>query len=178
MGYIEKSLAANEQLLYRGRFHWLYRVAAWGILLGCVVAAFALYQNDEDATRSLLVSGAVAVAGVILFLSIMVPIWAQDIAVTNQRLIYRRGLVSRLTEELQLPAVEEVRLQQGILGRILGFGRVTVSGTGVEDLRLPALAEPVRLRQMIQEAISLGGLSWRRHEQPPARQPQAVGAIR
>jgi len=93
--------------------------------------------------------------GVLVFLAIMLPIWAQQIAVTNQRLIHRRGLVRRYTEELQLRAVEEIRLEQSILGRIFGFGRVIVSGTGLEDLRLPALAEPVKLRRMIQEAITM-----------------------
>jgi uncharacterized membrane protein YdbT with pleckstrin-like domain len=75
--------------------------------------------------------------------------------VTNQRLIHRRGLVRRSTEELQLRAVEEVRLEQGLVGRLLGFGRVVVSGTGIEDVRLPALAEPVRLRRKLQEAMAV-----------------------
>jgi membrane protein YdbS with pleckstrin-like domain len=150
MSYIEQSLASNEQLVYRAHFHWLYRFAAWALLLASAIAALVLLEQDHPTwTGAALIGG-----GVVLFLAIMVPIWAEQIAVTNQRLIHRRGLVRRSTEELQLSAVEEVRLEQGLLGRLLGFGRVVVSGTGIEDVRLPALAEPVRLRRKLQEAMS------------------------
>jgi uncharacterized membrane protein YdbT with pleckstrin-like domain len=151
MSYIEQSLAGNEQLLYRAHFHWLYRAAAWGLLLAAVVGAFVAHNRAYP----LWASAALAGLGVLIFLAIMLPIWAQQIAVTNQRLIHRRGLVRRSTEELQLRAVEEIRLEQSILGRIFGFGRVVVSGTGLEDVQLPALAEPVKLRRMIQEAITM-----------------------
>ena len=156
MGYIEKSLAGSEQLIYKAHFHWLYRASAWVVLLACAGGAFYIHQETSTgASDGWLLPGAVMVAGIFVFLAIMVPIWSQEIGVTTQRLIHRRGLVSRSTEELQLRAVEEVNLEQSILGRILGYGRVTVSGTGEEDMRLPALAEPVVLQQMIQEAISM-----------------------
>jgi uncharacterized membrane protein YdbT with pleckstrin-like domain len=151
MSYIRSSLAQNERLLYRAHFHWLYRAMAWALLIGSIVAALAVYDP-----ANVWVPFGFVTAGVLLFLAIMVPIWAQQIAVTDQRLIHRRGLISRSTEELQLRSVEEVRLEQGILGRLFGFGRVVVSGTGEEDVRLPALAEPVKLRRMIQEGIAKG----------------------
>jgi len=149
MSYIEQSLADNERLIYRAHFHWLYRLAAWGLLIASLVGAFIVNSQDYPPWLAAALIG----CGFLFFLSIMVPIWAQQIAVTNQRIIHRRGLVRRSTEELQLSAVEEVRLEQGILGRLFGFGRIIVSGTGIEDLRLPALAEPVRLRRKLQEAI-------------------------
>jgi Bacterial PH domain len=150
MGYIQQSLGRDERLIYRAHFHWLYGAAAWTLLLLSVAAA--LGAGTHDYPRWL--PWTLIACGVLLFLAIKLPIWAQQIAVTNQRLIHRRGLVRRSTEEMQLRAVEEVRLEQGILGRILGFGRIVVSGTGVEDIRLPALAEPVRLRRKLQEAIA------------------------
>lgn len=150
MNYIEKSLAENEHLVYRAHFHWLYHAAAWLLLLASLVGAFVLLTNEAPWWSPWVMVG----VGVLLFLSVKLPLWAQQIAVTNQRLIHRRGLISRDTEELQLRSVEEVRLDQGILGRIFGFGQVVVSGTGIEDIRLPALAEPVQLRRKLQEAMS------------------------
>ena len=77
----------------------------------------------------------------------MVPIWTTEIGVTNQRLIYKRGLLWRTTQELQLRAIEEVKLTQGLLGRLLDFGRLELHGTGVGDIILPSLADPVGLAQ-------------------------------
>lgn len=150
MSYIEKSLASNEHLVYRAHFHWLYGATAWLLLLGSVAAAFVMSTREQPFWVVVALVG----LGIVLFLSIKLPLWAHQIAVTNQRLIHRRGLVGRDTEELQLRAVEEVRLDQGILGRLFGFGQVVVSGTGIEDVRLPTLAEPVRLRRKLQEAIT------------------------
>ena len=150
MSYIEQSLSSNERLIYRAHFHWLYRFAAWGLLFASAAAALVMQAQDYP----LSIVAALIGCGIVLFLAIMVPIWAEQIAVTNQRVIHRHGLVRRSTEELQLNAVEEVRLEQGLLGRLLGFGRIVVSGTGIEDVRPPALAEPVRLRRKLQEAMS------------------------
>lgn len=150
MSYIEKSLAGNEQLIYRAHFHWLYHAMAWILLFAGVACALVVGTRDYPSW----LSWAFVAAGIVLFLAIKLPMWAQQIAVTSQRLIHRRGLIRRSTEELQLRAVEEIRLEQSILGRVLGYGRVIVSGTGIEDVHLPALAEPVRLRRKLQEAIA------------------------
>ena len=37
MGYIEYSLGANEVLIYKARFHWLYYAAAWATLILLIV---------------------------------------------------------------------------------------------------------------------------------------------
>jgi hypothetical protein len=55
----------------------------------------------------------------VLFLGILVPIWTTEIGVTNERAIFKRGLLWRATQALQLRAIEEVALEQGLLGRLL-----------------------------------------------------------
>jgi len=37
MGYIEHSLGANEVLIYKAPFHWLYYAAAWATLILLIV---------------------------------------------------------------------------------------------------------------------------------------------
>ena len=61
----------------------------------------------------------------------MFPIWTTEIAVTNHRLIVKRGWLARSTDELQLKAIEQVNFQQGFLGRLFDFGSGDVHGTGV-----------------------------------------------
>ena len=48
----------------------------------------------------------------------LLPIWTTEIGVTDQRLIFKRGLLWRTTQELQLRAIEEVNLDQGLFGRL------------------------------------------------------------
>lgn len=148
MSYITHSLGRNETLRYRAHFHWVYYFAAWGaILISLGVAAEAYGRGLPWA------AGLAALLGVAAFLSIMIPIWTTEIGVTNQRFIFKRGLLRRMTNELQLRAIEQVNLIQGIPGRLFNFGHLEVHGTGVDDIVLPAIADPVALQRAIQESI-------------------------
>ena len=149
MGYIEQSLGANEVLLSRARFHWLYHAAGWAAL--ALALAAAVYVLSDFRSTSL--ASVAAATGLAAFLAIMIPLWTTEIGVTNQRLIVKRGLLARHTDEIQLWAIEEANLEQSLLGRLLGFGRINVQGTGDDVLDIPPIADPLRFRKAVQEAI-------------------------
>jgi len=148
MSYIEHSLGSNETLHYRAHFPAIYHLAAWGVLAVGLVTAFVFATYDLG-----WIGFAAAATGAIAFLVIMLPMLTTEIGVTTQRLIYKRGWVWRATNELQLRAIEQVTLDQSFVGRLLNYGRVSVHGTGVDDIALPTLAEPVVLQRAIQDAI-------------------------
>jgi len=101
-----------------------------------------------------LLAVAFLLGGVVLLLLVMVPIWTTEIGVTDQRFIFKRGLLWRATQELQLRAIEEVNLEQGLLGRLFDFGRLELRGTGVDDISLPSIAEPLELRKALQDGMA------------------------
>jgi uncharacterized membrane protein YdbT with pleckstrin-like domain len=148
MSYIDESLGRDEALHYRARFPAIYHAGAWGFLILCAIAAVVLAVNGSSASGL-----AVALVGALVFVSTMLPVWTTEIGVTTQRFIYKRGLVWRSSQELQLRSIEEVNLDQGLFGRLFNFGRVALHGTGVGDIQLPQLAEPIALQRAIQEAI-------------------------
>ena len=123
MGYVSESLVTGEHVVHEGRFHWIYKLAAWlGLLL--------------------------IIPGLMMFLQI----WTTEIAITNRRLIYKRGWIARTTDEISLNRIEEVNLHQGVLGRILGYGKVICKGTGSGDVELPAMDAPMSFKRALQEA--------------------------
>ena len=75
-----------------------------------------------------------------------------EIAVTNSRLIYKRGLVARYVGEMSIDRIEGVNVLQGVLGRLLGYGRIMVHGIGVGEVILPPLADPIGFRKAIEKA--------------------------
>jgi uncharacterized membrane protein YdbT with pleckstrin-like domain len=149
MSYIAHSLGQNETRHYRAHFHPLYSFAAWGLLIAFLVFG-ALVYNSHTAWMTWLA----VLIGFATFLTIKGPIWTTEIGVTNQRLIIKRGWLRRTTTELQLRAIEEVRLKQTLLGRFFNYGQIEIHGTGVDDLVLPAVADPVALQRAIQSARS------------------------
>jgi uncharacterized membrane protein YdbT with pleckstrin-like domain len=153
MSYIDESLAPSEVLIYRARFHWLQKAAAalsFTSFLGVAVAWLALDQSSA----ALIGSAAVAVIGAGIFVAMMVPLWTTEIGVTDHRFIFKQGWLRRTTDELQLISIEEVNLKQSVFGRLFGYGRLVLHGTGVNDIKLPTLADPVGLRRALQEGTS------------------------
>jgi uncharacterized membrane protein YdbT with pleckstrin-like domain len=149
MSYIRNSLGANETVHYIAHYHWSKYAAAYGALIVSVILGIVVISNSQQPVVALLP----LLVGVAIFLMIMVPIWATEIGVTNQRIIYKTGLVSRATSELQLRSIEEVNMDQTVLGRLLGYGKLQIHGTGAEDIILPNLGDPLELRKALQEAI-------------------------
>ena len=148
MSYIDQSLGRNESVLYRAQFPWFRHASGWAFLILAAVGLIA-YSGGHG-----LLAAVFVLTGLGLFVANMIPIWTTEIGVTTQRLIYKRGLLWRSTQELQLRAIEEVTLEQGLLGRLLNFGQVELRGTGVDDIRLPSLADPLGLRKALQNGMA------------------------
>jgi uncharacterized membrane protein YdbT with pleckstrin-like domain len=149
MSYIAHSLGRSETLLYRAHFPFFYHAVAWGALVLSVLGALVAFASGYG-----WVGAMVLLAGSAFFLGVLVPIWTTEIGVTNQRFIFKRGLMWRTTQELQLRAIEEVNLDQGLLGRLFNFGRLELRGTGVDDISLPVLGDPLELRRALQDGMA------------------------
>jgi len=163
MTYINQSLGRNESLHYKAHLPTVRHVAGWGVLILSVITSLAAAVGNFE-----WIAVVPAVVGMGLFVVIMLPVWTTEIGVTTQRLVYKRGLLQRATKELQLRAIEEVNLKQGLLGRLLNYGNVELHGTGVDDIRLPTLGDPIAVQRAMQEVI--GAVS-----QPSPMPPPNVG---
>ena len=130
MSYVDRSLAEGEEIVMRGRWPVFY----W-------VGAFAL-----------LVFLGVFVVGVVLFIMAAVHMLTTEFAVTNQRVVLKRGWLTLSTQELAVGNIEEVRLEQSLIGRIFGFGRVVVTGTGEGVILFPPMSHPIDFRRAIENA--------------------------
>ncbi|MBL8918109.1 MAG: PH domain-containing protein [Myxococcaceae bacterium] len=95
-----------------------------------------------------------------LFVLPLIDGWTSEFAVTDRRVIIKVGLIARRTVELNLAKVESVIVDQGVIGRILGYGTIFVVGTGGTRERFEAIADPLGFRQAVTtatEALQAGG---------------------
>ena len=132
MSYVQDTLSENERVLYTAKFHWLYTLAAF---------------------LNLIILG-ILIIGLYLFFKMMILKWTPEVAVTNQRFVYKTGWIKRDTQEVKLSNIEEVNLEQGFWGRIFGFGKLKLSGTGTGVIELPTLDAPLALRTDVGNAKS------------------------
>jgi uncharacterized membrane protein YdbT with pleckstrin-like domain len=92
-----------------------------------------------------------------LFTLFIVPAlkqWSDEFVVTNKRIIVKTGIFSRRTLEMNLNKIESVNVDQGIVGRMLGYGTITIIGTGGTRESFPDIANAVEFRKRFQEVSS------------------------
>lgn len=157
MGYVERHLLANERVVYKTRMHWiLFWKPALLTLVGVTLAI--LLGQIAAASWLWMVGGAVALAGLGWALLHVIELMTSEFAVTSSRLIFKVGLVHRYTTELLLSKVESIGVHQGIMGRVLNFGDLTVTGAGGAREVFPRVHDPVGFRNHVQEASLASGV--------------------
>ncbi|MFN8285857.1 MAG: PH domain-containing protein [Chitinophagales bacterium] len=80
--------------------------------------------------------------------------WSDEFVVTNKRIICKTGLFARKTLEMNLNKIETVNVDQSIMGRLLGYGTITIIGTGGTRESFPDIAQPTEFRKRFQEVSS------------------------
>ena len=129
MTYIEESLSAGEEVKALFKLHW---VAKLPLIMWLVLAIPTL--------------------GITLLLAGWEWLKLRSIeqGVTNKRVIYKEGIVSRRSEEMKISSVETVEIIQGVMGRMLGFGTVKVTGRGISDLQFKNINDPMDVKRKIE----------------------------
>jgi uncharacterized membrane protein YdbT with pleckstrin-like domain len=97
----------------------------------------------------------VFILGILSFVQLMIIKATTEIAITNTRLIYKRGLIARHVGEISIDRIEGVNVLQSILGRLFDYGRLAIRGMGVGEVILPPIENPIKFRQAIEKARSL-----------------------
>ena len=153
MGYVDRVLQPCETLLHKSKLHWLIYLPVLPLLAVFVVgAALHLGIGSANADPAVLPSALMAVGAVgavVAWLRAWMRRVSTELAVTDRRVIFKRGLIRRHTVEMNMDKVESVDVDQSILGRIFNYGDVTVRGTGasIEPLRL--IDDPLGFRSRV-----------------------------
>jgi uncharacterized membrane protein YdbT with pleckstrin-like domain len=129
--YVDSVLISGESVLHRGRVSlWPH---AWKIVVGIVLLPlFGL--------------------GLVFLAWVYIVYKTTEIAITNKRIIAKFGFISRSTIEINLPKVESVQVDQSVMGRMLDYGTIVISGAGTPNLSIPGAAEPLLFRKHFMEA--------------------------
>jgi len=138
--YIERALGANERVVHQAKVHWAVFIWPffWTVIsMGLLLPLTAVW-----------------------FLAALFRLLNTELAVTDKRLIAKTGFISRRVIEQRLAKVDAIRIDQGIFGRILGYGTVFISGSGISTTPFRNIADPMGFKRAAEEQIE-------RYEAPP-----------
>ena len=129
MSYIEDSLSAGEEVRAIFTLHWVAKIPMiiWIIL-------------------------AIPTIGITLILAVWEWLKLRSIeqGATNKRVILKTGIISRKTDEMKISSIETIEITQGVIGRILDFGTVKVTGRGISDLIFDKIDDPMDVKRKIE----------------------------
>ncbi len=161
MSYVNENLMPNEKVLFSARIHpAIFLPAVISFLLTLAVGIFALSSAGQQGSEApiisssfLCLSGLLLLYTIVLVLQAIISMATTEFAVTNRRVIAKTGFIRRHTLEMLLTKIESVAVRQNITGRLLGFGTVTVTGTGGTKESFRAIGEPLAVRKKISQII-------------------------
>jgi uncharacterized membrane protein YdbT with pleckstrin-like domain len=152
MPYVTRVLQPGETVVYMTKLHWVIYWRAIALLLiaiGLGVAASYTLSNP-NLTLGLRIAAAIfALLALWSALRAFVRRATTELAVTDQRVIYKTGLLSRHTHEMNRIRVQYVTVHQSLLGRILGYGTVIVHGTGSAFDPIRNVSAPLTFRSYL-----------------------------
>ena len=124
MSYLEESLSEGEKVVAVFSQHWITKLwlVLWIVLI--VTIPIAIYEWLRLRTI--------------------------EHGVTNKRVVFKQGIISRHTEEMKIGSIETVEIDQGIWGRILGFGDIKVTGKGISDVTFLRMNDPMDVKRRIE----------------------------
>ena len=124
MSYLEESLSEGEKVVAVFRQHWITKLWLVLCILLIVTIPIAIYE--------------------------WLRLRTMEHAVTNKRVVFKQGIISRHTEEMKIGSIETVEIDQGIWGRILGFGDIKVTGKGISDVAFRRMDNPMDVKRRIE----------------------------
>lgn len=153
MGYIEENLVVGERIIHKTGIHWIVLLGPiTGASLLLLAAIALVVESIQSSSGTLGIVAAVMAAVGIITLGVSVERRnATEMAVTNKRVLIKTGILRKRTVELFLPKVESIAIDQGVLGRMFGYGTMTVRGTGGTAERFAMVRDPLEFRRQVHE---------------------------
>lgn len=130
MSYVDGTLIDGETVLHRGQVSW-WPLMPW-IMLGMLTT--------------------IVVVGIGILVWVYVKRRTTELAITNKRVIAKKGFIQRDTIEMFLSKVESVHVDQSVMGRVLDYGTVIMSGTGMMNSRFENISAPLEFRKRFMAA--------------------------
>jgi uncharacterized membrane protein YdbT with pleckstrin-like domain len=151
--YLESSLMPGEQIVHVAPVSLVSFIGSF--FTAAIFLLVALADLGAGRASSAIVIFFFLFCSLMTLLSIYIRFKSVECALTSKRVVARFGFIRRETIDLDLGRTESIRLKQGILGRIFGFGSIVVSGAGNPQAPIPRIKQPQDFRKQflaLQEA--------------------------
>jgi len=149
VSYIKSQLLPGEEIKYRGHLHRSIFAPAFSFAVVAVLAFVVVVQSGD-----LPVFWGLVAAALVSYIWAQILYSTSEFAVTNKRVVIKVGWLRRRTVETMLSKVEGINVDQSLLGRLLGYGSIIITGTGGTQEPFRNIGSPFEFRRQVQAQVS------------------------
>jgi len=170
MGYIKQTLSDGEEIVALFNLNiFMYFGIYFQLVLSILIIIsgsflenliFDLGGSQLNQVPDGLITKIVWIVGIILLLKGIYQYFlfkSLDMGITDKRVVFKKGIIGRSTDEIRLNAIETVEVEQSIAGRLLGYGTVKVTGRGDAILMYRDIDQPLEVKKAIATVINKYG---------------------
>jgi uncharacterized membrane protein YdbT with pleckstrin-like domain len=154
--FVEENLGSGEAVRYTATvslWSYIFNFVIGGLLALVTVPALiaSLFSKSTGFMSSF--EGILAVCAVLLVVWPFIARRATELVVTDRRFIAKYGLVSTHSIEIRFDKIETVRVSQSLLGKMLNYGDIVVTGTGSTFDPIRNVANAMKFRMALNQAM-------------------------
>jgi uncharacterized membrane protein YdbT with pleckstrin-like domain len=149
VSYIKSQLLPGEEIKYRGHLHRIIFAPAWFLALLAIVAMIVALSTGEGPMFY-----ALAIPALVAYAWAKIIYTTSEFAITNKRVVIKVGWLRRRTVETMLGKVEGINVDQSVMGRLLGYGSIVITGTGGTAEPFRNIGAPFEFRRQVQAQVS------------------------
>jgi len=154
MSYLDQSLTTGETIQLEAKLHWIIYVKGLTVLAIGLAISYLIYQKmlPTEAGVNLYFILVPTLPGLFLIFLAILRKWTTDLAVTNKKVVAKVGLISRHTIEQNLLSLDNVKVNQTVVGRVLNFGVIEFAGASGTHTPIAFITAPMKFRVAVQQA--------------------------
>ena len=160
MSFIQDNLLQREKIVHMVRPHWvIFSSPVWACFFAVYLFFFAPRNFDFNLLGQWssynLITVLLIVAAIYWFLDALIFYYSSEYGITNKRVVMKTGWIRRHSLEIMVEKVEGVLVDQSVMGRVLGYGIITIIGTGGTKDRFTYIPDPLSFRKVVQQQIDI-----------------------
>ncbi|MDQ3312951.1 MAG: PH domain-containing protein, partial [Actinomycetota bacterium] len=159
MPYPEKMLNDGESVTVDLHPHWWFFAEPVVVLLGAIAIGIVVLVGTDDGSDVRKWLGLVSLALIVISGIWLIARYLQwgttNFVITNDRVIFRSGVIAKHGIEIPLERVNNVMISQRILERMLSTGDLMIESGGEDgQQRFTDIREPDRVKNLIHAMIN------------------------
>jgi uncharacterized membrane protein YdbT with pleckstrin-like domain len=157
MSYAKSNLSPGEKLVYHTTQHWILFIESVSIILTAFLIFYLsnVYVGGEGAVYINYMAYATLFFGLFKFGHEYIRHHTSEFVVTTERVIIKVGVFQRTSLAMPLSKIESIEVNQTLMGQILDFGTIHITGTGTATSKFELINHPGTFRRKLQFASEM-----------------------